>query len=141
MARITGRELVVKFALDSETEATATVLSAGGRGFSLDEQDDELDVTGYGDPGRVTVPAGYPRRSATITIAYDTTNAGTILQKIKVGQTGTLYWYREGLGTGKPVESMPVWVSQVSRPMPHNEQMVMNVTFSSMGDITVGTQA
>lgn len=141
LTRITGRNLVVKFALVGETEADAVTISAGGRGFTLEESDDELDVTGYNDPGRVTAPAGYPRRSARITVAYEQGDPNGLVTRLKVGTEGTLYWYREGIGTGKPKEQMDVWISSRSRPMPHNEQMVMEVTFSATSDITEGTQA
>jgi transcription elongation factor len=141
LTRITGRNLVVKFAPVGQTEAQAVTISSGGRGFTVDESDDELDVTGYNDPGRVTAPAGYPRRSATITVAYEVGDPNDLLTLLAVGNEGTLYWYREGIGTGKPKEQMDVWISSRSRPMPHNEQMVMNVTFSATSGITSGTQA
>ncbi len=120
-----------------------TDLSSFTNQTSYNRSADSHDVTTYGKNAKVYA-AGLKDGTATITGTYDNGVAGprAILRPL-IGATNTVtFIFRpEGTGTGKPQDSVAVFVTAYEETNPVADMVSWSATLQFSDDVTTTTQA
>jgi hypothetical protein len=143
MAKLHGKTMIVKFLPTGGTAPDDELtISANSRTFEVDEQANEIDVTVREDvaAGTKDYLTDAPDRTATLS-GLDTDENAPDWDEIEVGDTGTLSWYRRGIGTGKPKRAATVRCTSRKLGSPHDNANDWTIAFKLTSAVTPTTQA
>jgi predicted secreted protein len=139
MAKLLGKFLVVEW---DKTGPTALVeIQTYSRNFSVKQSGNKIDVSTRSDIAANAKDslADAPDRTAELSGLDDDATAPE-WEKLTIGDTGTLNWYRKGKGTGKPMCSASATVTGVEFGSPHDNANDWKITWELTSAITISTQ-
>lgn len=75
----------------------------------------------------------YKSGSGSIDIYDEGPQGVTVNTSVRVGAAGNLYAYSQGIGTGLPVESFPIIVTDMKHPLGFDKNTMLQISFVKNG--------
>lgn len=126
--RFTGKALVVTWKKDGAP--AAVVLTGDGRAFEFTHEQGTADGTAGADLYEVSL-ATVKKASASLEILMN--SAATWDADLKLGDTGELRWYPQGMVAGKPEWGISAIVTNMSQSIPYDNAAKYTTDFKNNG--------